>query len=57
MVFGTGALARDLLVHMCLAVGPLWIGLFPVRPADAQSDWDVGTLEAGKEPWALCSDL
>lgn len=34
--------------------GPLWIGLVPARPTDAQFYWDQGNMENGLTPQTLC---
>lgn len=35
-------------------VWALWIRLVLAHPANARSDWDLGSLEAKSMPWALC---
>lgn len=45
---------KVLLVPLSWGLGPPWIGSFPTQFMDAQSDWDIGSLEAGSTLSALC---
>lgn len=54
---GTGMLATgpvDSVGYGRYRVEPLWIRLVPEQVVDAQSDWDLGSLEADSRFRALC---